>query len=215
MPPQSAVASVKRKRPSDGERPDKRQRSSSSEEDDAGSRILLLEKGILESKKNYNDITVLLDLMNEHRSGNPDSMLAAVALCRVFIRMLAQDAFSAKKNASEKDLVVSGWLKNQFALFKASLLTFLQSDELSITSLTLCMRVLKAEGERKHENEDYSFPSALLQDIVKEILQSDDEDLCGSFLEEYVEQFDDIRFHTFKSVKYGSFLSPQEEPCED
>lgn len=212
MPPKATKPPApKRKRASEGDKPEKRRRSlSGSEEDsdeemegaeDPNAKILLLEQGILESRKNYNDITVLLSTMANHEDGNPESMLAAVALCRVFVRLLAQGSLVSKPNQSEKETVVVNWLREQFSVYKKTLLSFLEDEDLSMTALTLSMRVLKAEGEHMYRGDDYRFPEALLQGIVSTMLRADDEDVRQAYIEDYAEQYDDIRFFTFKSVK--------------
>jgi U3 small nucleolar RNA-associated protein 19 len=155
----------------------------------------------LESKKNYNDISVLLQAMEGFEDGDEASLLAAVALCRVFVRLLAQGALIAKKSLSEKDTVVVGWLKEQLSLYKAVLLRFLETDELSNTGLTLCMRILKAEGEHMYDKEDYTFPTTFHQNIISSLLDADEDDVRQAYMEEYAEKFDDIRYFTFKSIR--------------
>jgi U3 small nucleolar RNA-associated protein 19 len=193
---------AKRKRASAGEKPAKRRRSSNEEAEDPNAKILLMEQGILESKKNYNDITVLLRTATKFETGEPESMLAAVALCRIFVRLLAQGALVAKKTLSEKDLVVVGWLKDQFSQYKTLLMTLLGEDEVAVTALTLSMRLLKAEGEFLYDREEYTFPNAFIENIVKAVLLSDNEEVTRAYIEEFAEQYDDIRYFTFKSVKY-------------
>lgn len=207
MAPKDPIERSKRKRASDVPKPTKRRRSSGNDEDiaeDPKAKILLMEQGILESKKNYNNIPVLLQTIVSHEDGNEGSALAAVALCRVFVRLLAQGSLIAKRTLSEKDTVVVHWLKEQFYLYKAALLEILDTEELASMALTLCMRSLKAEGEHMYEKEDYSFPTAFLQAIVAVLLQTENEDIRKVYMEEYAEAYDDIRFYTFKSVKYVS-----------
>ncbi|KAG6007282.1 hypothetical protein E4U21_006200 [Claviceps maximensis] len=192
---------VKRKRASAEDKPVKRRRSSSAESEDPNAKILLLEQGILESRKNYNDIAVLLTTAGQYAAGEPESMLAAVALCRVFMRLLAQGSLIAKKSLSEKDLVVVSWLKDQLSQYKIILLNLLGEEELAVTALTLSMRLLKAEGQFLYDKEEYSFPAAFMESIIRAILVSDNEDVRRAFIEEFAEQYDDIRFFTFKSVK--------------
>lgn len=203
MPVAASGERSKRKWPSNTDKSTKRRRSSASsdESEDPNAKILSMEQGILESKKNYNDITVLLSTMDEFRSGNPEGMLAAVALCRIFVRLLAQGALISKKTLSEKDLVVVGWLKEQFGEYKAKLLSILKDEDLALTGLTLCMRTLKAEGEFLYDKEEYTFPRAFIRNIVSTVFLIDNEDLVTAYVEEYAEQFDDIRYYTFNSIK--------------
>lgn len=200
MPPSDGS---KRKRPATTEESTKRRRSSSNsdEADDPNTEILLMEQGILESRKNYNDIAVLLSTVDRFTSGSPEGILAAVALCRIFVRLLAQGALVAKKGLSDKELVIVNWLKDQFAEYKTKLLAILKDEDVGTTGLTLCMRTLKAEGEFFYDKEDYTFPRAFLRGIMSTLFLRDDEDLVEAYVEEYVEQYDDIRYYTFNSVK--------------
>lgn len=197
--PASGVS--KRKRASGGEASSKKPRASNESQEDPNAKILLMEQGILESKKNYNDISVLLTNAQAYEKGEPESMLSTVALCRVFVRLLAQGSLIAKKSLSEKETVVVAWLKDQFSQFKNLLLDLLDVEEISTTALTLCMRTLKAEGQYLYDKEEYLFPRAFLEEIVTRLILSESDDLRQAFIEEFVEQYDDVRFHTFKSIK--------------
>ncbi|GAO19855.1 hypothetical protein UVI_02048990 [Ustilaginoidea virens] len=197
----SAAKGSKRKRALAAEQPTKKRRSSSEEAEAASARILSTERSILESKKNYNEIPGLLRIAEQVENGEPDAMLASVALCRVFIRLLAQGSFVARKSQAEKDAVVVSWLKGQYSQYKRVLMSLLGRGEHAVTALTLSMRLLKAEGEFFTNKDEYSFPTAFLESIVKAVVASNDEDLRRSFIQEFAEQYDDIRFFTFKSIK--------------
>ncbi|KAJ6786036.1 hypothetical protein PWT90_06570 [Aphanocladium album] len=201
MAPAGQANSVKRKRSAPAEKISKRQRAESSEdEEDPNAEILLMEQGILESKKNYNNIAVLLAKAADFESGNPESMLSTVALCRIFMRLLAQGSLVSKKSTSEKDQVVVGWLRDQFGQFKDVLLDLLSEDDVAATALTLCMRTLKAEGECLKDKADYAFPRDFLGKIVKNIIASENDEIRKSYIEEFAEQYDDVRYYTFASV---------------
>lgn len=202
--PAGSKDSAKRKRASTGDKVTKvtkRRRSSNEEAEDPSAKILLMEQGILESKKNYNDIATLLSIASRYEDGEEESTLAAVTLCRIFLRLLAQGSLIAKKGLSEKDSVVVGWLKDQFSQYKTLLQNMLGDEDLAVTALTLCMRTLKAEGEHLYDKEEYTFPQAFLENIVAVLITADNEDARKAFLESYVEEYDDIRYYTFKSVK--------------
>lgn len=192
----------KRKRASAVDGSSKKRRASPEPEEDPNAKILLMEQGILESKKNYNDITVLLKAAQGYENGEPESMLSTVALCRIFVRLLAQGSLIAKKSLSEKELTVVAWLKEQYSQFKALLLELLDQEEIATTALTLCMRMLKAEGGHLYTKEEFTFPKAFLEPIVSRLLLSDNDDLRQAFIEEFAEQYDDVRFYTFKAIKY-------------
>ncbi|KOS19241.1 Uncharacterized protein ESCO_000912 [Escovopsis weberi] len=198
--PSASSDAPKRKRVPAEDKAVKRRRSSSDEGEDAGARILLMEKKISESRKHYNDITILLSKAGDFEKDQEESMLATVALCRVFVRFLAQETLILKKGMSEKDLIVVNWLKDQFSQFKTLLLGILGVEDIATTGLALCMRILKAEGEYARSKETYSFPVGWLECIISTLIMTDCDEARKSFLEEFVEQYDDIRYHTFKLV---------------
>ncbi|OAA77673.1 nucleolar complex protein 4 [Akanthomyces lecanii RCEF 1005] len=201
MAPSGQASSVKRKRSAPAEKVSKRQRAASSEdEEDPNAEILLMEQGILESKKNYNNIAVLLRKAADFESGNPEAMFSTIALCRIFMRLMAQGSLVSKKSQSEKDQVVVGWLRDQYGQLKDVLLDLLSEDDVAATALTLCMRTLKAEGECLKDKSDYAFPRDFLGKIVKNIIASENDDIRKIYIEEFAEQYDDIRYYTFASV---------------
>lgn len=205
MPTATPGEGAKRKRASAAPKPVKRRRSSwadeGEDETDPGAKILLMEQGILESKKNYNDIGALL---TRAEAGADESMLATVALCRVFLRLLAQGSLASKKSTSENDAVVVGWLRDRLSQYKLLLLRLLAVSDLAVTALILCMRILEAEGEHRSDKDAYSFPTPFLQDIVGAILTSSADDVRRAYIEEFAEQHDDIRYYTFKSIRCAS-----------
>ncbi|KAF5023913.1 hypothetical protein F66182_4035 [Fusarium sp. NRRL 66182] len=178
-------------------------KKSDDEFQDPSAEILLMEEGILSSRKNFNDIPILLRTANDFKDGEEKSVLAAVALSRIFIRLLAQGSLIAKKTLSEKDRLVVGWLKEQFGETKKTLLAFLKDEELACMALTLCMRTLKAEGEFLYDKDEYTFPQAFLREIVASLFESDNQDVIKAYVEDFVEQYDDIRYYTFNAVKYA------------
>ncbi|OAR02667.1 hypothetical protein LLEC1_01830 [Akanthomyces lecanii] len=201
MAPSSQAGSVKRKRSAPAEKVSKRQRAASSEdEEDPNAEILLMEQGILESKKNYNNIAILLRKAADFESGKPEAMFSTIALCRIFMRLMAQGSLVSKKSQSEKDQVVVGWLRDQYGQFKDVLLDLLSEDDVASTALTLSMRTLKAEGEYLKDKSDYAFPREFLGKIVKNIIASENDEIRKIYIEEFAEQYDDIRYYTFASV---------------
>ncbi len=201
MAPAGQASSAKRKRSAPSEKISKRQRAASSEdEEDPNAEILLMEQGILESKKNYNNIAVLVRKAAGFASGDPEAILSTVALCRIFMRLLAQGSLLSNKSHSEKDQVVVGWLRDQFGQFKDVLLDLLSEDEVAATALTLSMRTLKAEGEYLRDKSNYAFPRDFLGKIVKNIIASENDEIRKLYIEEFAEQYDDIRYYTFASV---------------
>ncbi|KAK7941248.1 uncharacterized protein PG986_013635 [Apiospora aurea] len=203
MPSKTAEAPLKRKRSKGSEKPKKRARSESGSgsdaEDNAQAEILLLENGILESKKNYNNITRLLDLARNKKDGE-SSLVATVALCRVFLRLLAQGSMSKKADQSEKETIVIQWLKDRLVDYEGVLIDALAEEDTESTALTLAMRVLKAEGQYRDNKDEYSFPEPFLKDIVHAIIFDGSEDLREEFCEKYLGENCDVRYYAFKAM---------------
>ncbi len=197
----SSGGPVKRKRVESTHRPSKRARSESSEED-VQSRILLLETQIFESKKNYNNISTLIKL-SRNGDDDPDvSLVSAIALCRIFTRLLASGDFTKAQGTIEKESVVTLWLRERYSEYKAVLVQLLNREGSESTALTLCMRMLKSEGTHLRNGQEYSFPRIFLKDIVQSFLSPDCGDAMRSeFSEKYLEEYDDIRFYTFAAVE--------------
>lgn len=169
-----------------------------------------MEQRILESKKNYNDIPALLSAAHGFRQGKPESAAAVVALCRVFVRLLSQGSLVMKTPSSEKDTVVVRWLKGQLFTYKQLLLSSLKDEAVAMTTLTLCMRIIKAEGEQSPEKEEYTFSRDFFKDLILGLISSNNEDLIQEFVTKYAEEYDDIRYYTFMAVKSvcGSIFHP-------
>ncbi|OLN87906.1 hypothetical protein CCHL11_00306 [Colletotrichum chlorophyti] len=214
--------SLKRKRLSIKEKSQKRAKSESESEaetsdDESGdpqAEILLLENEILESKKHYNNISKLISI-GKNIVGTPESaILACVALCRVFVRLLSAGALIPKKELPEKEIVIVLWLKERFKDYKAVLGVILHDEDLAPTALTLAMRCLKAEAQYLTGNEEYRFPADFLEEIVSCLLDSESDDARVEFLENYLTEYDDIRFYSLKAIK--SMAEKQlEEPEAD
>lgn len=202
---------VKRKRKSGDEplKKKKKARSDSSDEsgnesgsdnDDFQSKTLLLETEILESRKNYNHITTLIgyaqDLDVESR------LAAAVSLCRVFIRLLANGSLTTKKGASEKEQTVIRWLRSKLEEYRsAALVPMLQDEDAAMTALTLVMRLLKAEATYLNGNDEYNFPAKLFGEFLEALVDAGvEEEVRQEFIEKFVDEYDDIRYYTFKTI---------------
>lgn len=191
----------KRKRSATKEPPKKRARSESSEDDDPQAEILSLENAIFESKKNYNNITTLIEFAQKQDDGEDSALVAAVSLCRVFVKLLASGNLLRRKDLPEKEIVVVHWLRDRLAEYKTALLSMLSNDEWAMSALTVAMRLLKAEGQYLSEKDDNAFPRVFLSQIVDALMRPDvDDAVRKEYLEKFVDEFDDIRFYTFKAI---------------
>lgn len=195
---------VKRKRdPARAERREakskKRQKSPASDADDVQAHVLQLEAQILESRRHYNNIATLLQLAKQSQHDAP--VLAAVALCRVFSRLLAAGDMTKSKGMGEAEATVVAWLKERYREFLDTLLqAFLRSDNPAKQSvaLTLLMRLVKEESKA---TTDYSLKTGPLSRLIEALLFLPEGDANREeFAEKYFKHFDDVRFHTFKTI---------------
>ncbi|KAI8630524.1 CBF/Mak21 family-domain-containing protein [Xylariaceae sp. FL1651] len=200
MPGTIGEGTLKRKRVKTSEKVSKRTKADSSDEEDASqAEILLLESEILESKKNYNNITVLLDLA-KNPNDSESALFATVSLCRVFLRLLAAGSISRKTGLSEREIVVVNWLKGRLSDYKKFLITALGQEASASTALTLAMRILKAETQTASDQNGVTFPKTFLRDIVKVLVRNGFRDVQEEFREKYLGEYSDIRFYTFQAL---------------
>lgn len=199
-----ARKAMKRKSNAPDKRPTKRARSESGDDDDeedAQAQILLLENEIFESKKNYNNIATLIKLLENDAEGADDSVVAAISLCRVFTRLMVSGDMSKKQVATEKDAVVVKWLRERYLEYKTGLLELLEQEGIAPTAFTLCMRLLKTEGQHLRNGQD-NFPAVFLTNMIWVLLKDNGEGTVRKeFSKKFVEEYDDIRFFTMEAIE--------------
>ncbi|KAI2473052.1 CBF/Mak21 family-domain-containing protein [Annulohypoxylon bovei var. microspora] len=203
MPGSIGDESLKRKRSKTSAKANKRTKAeaeSNDSEDDPQAEILLLENAILESKKNYNNITTLLELAQKD-GDNDSTQLAMVSLCRVFLRLFASGNLARRDGQSEKDIVVVQWLKKRLGEYKQIMLSALDQEESASTALTLVMRILQSEGKYTNDKDESNFPKVFLREIVEALVRDGSEDIRQEFCEKFLAEYADIRFYTFKALK--------------
>ncbi|KAI1775272.1 CBF/Mak21 family protein [Hypoxylon cercidicola] len=193
--------SLKRKQSKTSEKASKRAKTESdSENDNSTDDILRLEQEILESKKNYNNITTILELAQSNEDDDA-AQFALVSLCRVFLRLLASGNLARKSGQSEKDGVVVQWLRKRLGDYKRIIVSSLGQEDTAPTALTLAMRVLQAEGKYLKDKDEYNFPTNFLREIVDALVRSGSEDIRQEFCEKFLGEYADLRVYTFKVLK--------------
>jgi U3 small nucleolar RNA-associated protein 19 len=201
----AALAGIKRKRESSKveRRPSKsKPRPTSSKEGyDPQTEITRLESQIVESRKHYNNIATLLQLAKDFAHEYETSILAAVALCRVFTRLLSSGDMVKSKGMAESEGLIVSWLKERYREYVSALLgQFIRSEHAPKQSvgLTLLIRLVKEESKQR----DYNWKKSPLSKTVETLLLLPDGDATREeFAEKYFNIFDDIRFYTFQIIK--------------
>jgi U3 small nucleolar RNA-associated protein 19 len=200
-----AIAGIKRKRVSNkAERRQTKSKpspTSSEEGDDPQTEIARLESQLLESRKHYNNIVTLLQLAKNPVHEDETSILAAVALCRVFARLLSSGDMVKSKGMVQSEALIVSWLKERYREYISVLLDlFLRSEHAPKQSvaLTLLIRLVKEESKQK----DYSWKKSPLPRTVETVLLlQENEATRDEFAEKYFTTFDDIRFYTFQTIR--------------
>lgn len=169
---------------------------------DAASEILLLENRILESRKNYNSIVTLLDQVNQKDDKNETSILAAVALCRIFCKLLILGALDKSKGTQENEAKISAWLGDRLADLVAKLVRLLEaSDDIAQrTALTLLMRLFKHQAQIDASRGSV-WHGEILSSLLNCVLISKDATSAREdFISQYLTKFHDLQYHTWSHV---------------
>jgi len=207
VPETAAVAGQKRKRdPTRSDRkPSKvkaRRKSLDTDASDGQATILQLEAQIVESRRHYNNIVALIQTARGQDVEEDVQILAAVSLCRVFSRLLSAGDMVRSKGMAESEVVIVQWLKERYNEYTALLLaSYLRSESgaKQSTGLTLLMRLIKSESRAQ---KDYNWKNGLPNTLVGVLLALPDGDAVREeFGEKYFKPFDDVRYHTFQSIR--------------
>jgi U3 small nucleolar RNA-associated protein 19 len=208
MPGKTMASHAGAKRKRDPSKPERREaksksrrKSPSEDGNDPQAEIVQLEAQILESRKHYNNIATLLQLARRPEAENEAPILAVVALCRVFSRLLATGDMVKSKGMGESEAIVALWLKERYKEFLDVLLNdFLQSDHppKQSVALTLLMRLVQEEAKQKDSRVKNGPLLRLVETLL--LLPADDPNR-DEFAEKYFKQFDDIRYYTFQTIK--------------
>lgn len=179
--------------------------------------IILLEEQILKSRDNYNNIVQLQTIVGNVERKPKTATLAAVALCRVFCRLIATEQLVKHKQDTDADVQVLQWLKQRSQDYTQSLLRWIGSPDATLesTALTLLMRIVKEEtsqGTRRADQAWRTDRSTFGRLITALVHTTDAEGAREEFVDKYVEEHDDVRFYTMLAIKH--FFSEQQNRIE-
>ncbi|KAK3072482.1 Maturation and nuclear export of 40S ribosomal subunits interacting protein [Teratosphaeriaceae sp. CCFEE 6253] len=180
-------------------------------------RILALEEQILLGREHYNNIVELQALSQKYGTKPKAATLAAVSLCRVFSRLIAEEALVKSDRSSDPNAQIAKWLRARLRDYEDSLLTLIGTpdDAQESTALTLLMRIVKAEtsqGDRRSHLAWATETSTFYRLVKRLVEETEAEGARQAFVEKYVEEHDDLRFHTFAAIKH--LLKSTSDPSE-
>nr|POF12702.1 uncharacterized protein CFP56_09854 [Quercus suber] len=174
--------------------------------------ILLLEEQILVSREHYNNVVKLLELVENVQEKPKKATLAAVALCRVFTRLIAGEKLVLRRNDAEAEVEVARWLKDRLRDYTGHLLSWIGSPDAvqEKTAITLLMRIVKSETTQDSKRSEQAWrQGSTFPAVIRTLVEVADADGARQeFVEKYVEEYDDVRFYTFVAIKQ-SFVSEQ------
>ncbi|EED13396.1 ribosome biogenesis protein Noc4, putative [Talaromyces stipitatus ATCC 10500] len=211
----------KRKTPSKGagnvNSSSKRRAVASDQSKNEQAKIEELEAQISESRKYYNNIATLISMLNV--TGNKDAieqpnLAVAVPLCRVFCRLIAGGNLQMPSKASEQEQIVVRWLKERLQEYQSALLDIIRYADSSsqITALTLSLRLVNVRATHIPEAEVQVWTSGLFQNIFGALIEAEDGQAVRSeFVENFVKEYDDVRFYTFQKI---ASYSPEVQSSE-
>ena len=167
---------------------------------DIQSEMLLLENQILESRKHYNNIVTLLGFSRQNSAADRRDVVAAVALCRVFCRLISAGGLKESRDMSDEEVIIVQWLKERLADYEASTLVMLHSEDSgkSITALTLLMRLIREETEHSEIRGDAIWLRGTFSLVLLSLASNTVAHVSrAEFLTMYLCKYDDIRYYTF------------------
>ena len=167
--------------------------------------VLQLEEKILESRTNYNSIHTLLEYLQEHDGTEDEGIIAAVALCRVFCRLMAGGNLSKPRERSGSEATIMQWLRERMHDYEQALLRMLRNKNIRQQSaaLTVVMRLIKEHSSHLNQSEDAVLQGDLFGQLVSTLIEEKvAEETRAEFTEKYVEKYNDVRYYTFTSLAY-------------
>ena len=171
--------------------------------------ILLLEEQIVQSRKHYNHIATLLRYCQEHHGQEKRSITAAVALCRVFCRLMIAGQLSKPRGASGNETTIVQWLRGQLESYKAALIALFSIPEPGVQSIamTLLLRLPKSEVESMGNAVDNNWRKGAFPSLVSRLVDPNTTDgIRGEFVEKYLQPYDDVRTYGFIALWYAQIL---------
>ena len=161
---------------------------------------LQLEKEILESRTHYNSIHTLLKYLQENDGAENENIVAAVALCRVFCRLMAGGNLSKFPKSSGNEATIVQWLRERLQDYEQGLLRMLADKNIAKqrTALTVVVRIVREKALHLNLSEDAVWQNGLFGKLVHTLIEEEiAEETRAEFVEKYVERYNDVRYYTF------------------
>lgn len=172
----------------------------SPEKTDFQDKALQLVEKILGSRTNYNSIHTLLEYVQNDDKAENERLVAAVALCRVFCRLMAGGSLSRLRENSYNESMIVQWLRERLQDYEQGLLRMLRTRNIGTQSaaLTVLVRLVKEKASHLNQSEDATWHDGLFGQLVQTLIAEEVfEEVRAEFVEKYARKHEDIRFYTF------------------
>ncbi|MCJ1251565.1 hypothetical protein MMC30_008800 [Trapelia coarctata] len=193
----------KRKRDERDALPAPTAKASRSGEGEGTVEVDVLENQILESRRYYNNIAILIDYVRHRDTNVNQASLAIVALCRIFSRLMASGMMEKPGQQVESEVVITDWLNERFYEYRALLMDSL-ADGRHVEQkacLELLMQLSKEEAACLNLDGDLLGRRGTFPMILQVLTTASCSDqVRGSFVENYLQKFDDIIVFTFRQI---------------
>ena len=180
---------------------------SSSREVEFHDYALQLEENILQSRSNYNSIHTLLKFLQDSDEAKNEDAIAAVALCRVFSRLLGGGTLRKPGENSSSEATIAQWLREKLRDYEQALLRMLKNENTGkqIIALTIVLQLVKEKAAHLYQSEDATWQNGLFGQLVQTLLEEEvAEQTRAEFVEKFAEPYDDVRYYTFACLAYVS-----------
>ena len=177
----------------------------SPEKDHFQDQAVQLEENILSSRTNYNSIHTLLGYLRNDDGAENERIVATVALCRVFCRLMAGGSLSKLRESSSNELTIIQWLRERLQDYEQGLLRMLRTEDMGTqsTALTVLVRLVKEKASHLNQSEDAIWHDGLFGQLVQTLIAEDVfEEVRNEFVEKYVKKYEDVRFYTCACLTY-------------
>ncbi|KIW04040.1 uncharacterized protein PV09_04862 [Verruconis gallopava] len=190
-------------------RPSKIKSAQPSDEQTLEDEVLQLESQVLESRKHYNNIPKLLALARRQDLITDDTLLSAIALCRIYTRLFASDALAKSKEEDGTEEVIVRWLRERLDEYIQLLCDSVRDGSETVQSplLSLAMRMVK---EQINYDGSKEWTKGIFPRVVDAALAGGEiiwEEFCATFCAEY----DDVRVFTLVHLTERLHTNPDEE----
>ena len=172
-------------------------------EPETSTEIDVLERRILESRRNYNSILIMLKFTHNVESNKKICLPAAVSLCRVFSILTARGNMATPKDAPANEITIVQWLKDRYCEYVDALLNMLiaRGPQIQMTALNILMQLAKQEVEQSGASAQAAWQRESFSRLLLVLLRSPAaEHGRAEYFEKYLTIYDDVRYYTYMYI---------------